>query len=237
MNGERLKTFETIVAGRSSVRSFLPEPLPEGLLARLLDSARRAPSGWNLQPTHFVTVEDRADREALSAACMGQRQVAEAPAVVVFCGDLRARENHFEKMLAAEHAAGSITGEYEAVMRRFVPLAFDRGPFGAGWLWKASLGPILRLFVPVPDFPAVHMRAWLSKQSMLCAMTFMLAAEAAGLATVPMEGFDERRIRRALAMPGHIVPLLVVPIGFAAPSDTPRRTRLPLTELLHTERW
>jgi len=38
----------------------------------------------------------------------------------------------------------------------------------------------------------VHRRYWLAKQAGLSAMSFMLAATAAGLATCPMEGFSDR---------------------------------------------
>jgi nitroreductase len=51
---------------RHSVRSYLPTPVDEALLAHLLMQARCAPSGANLQPGSFVQV--RGDvRQALSA--------------------------------------------------------------------------------------------------------------------------------------------------------------------------
>lgn len=39
-------------------RSFLPDPLPDGLLAELLDQARRSPSAGNTQAVEFCVVED-----------------------------------------------------------------------------------------------------------------------------------------------------------------------------------
>ncbi|MCB5945737.1 nitroreductase [Acidocella sp. KAb 2-4] len=38
------------VAGRISVRAFLPKPVPRELVEELLETARRAPSGGNVQP-------------------------------------------------------------------------------------------------------------------------------------------------------------------------------------------
>jgi nitroreductase len=35
---------------RMSCRAFLPDPVPEATLRRILESARRSPSGGNLQP-------------------------------------------------------------------------------------------------------------------------------------------------------------------------------------------
>jgi nitroreductase len=108
---------------------------------------------------------------------------------------------------------------------------FKQGPLGINWLWKATLIPLARVFVPIPQMMAVHKRFWLAKQAMLCAMNFMLAAEAAGLQTVPMEGFDTERLRRSLDLPRSWEPILVVPIGYAA-SGPAKKTRLPLERVM-----
>ncbi len=231
-----LDAFETLVRERRAVRHFDPRPLPEGVLARLLDAARWAPSGYNLQPTHFVVVTDPAIKERLVPACMGQSQVREAPAVVIFVGDRRVWENNFERVIAAEKSAGSISAEYERKLRQFVPLAFDPGPLGLGWLWKWALPPFLRRFRPVPNIPVAEKRYWLAKQALLSAMVFMLAAQAAGLATVPMEGFDESRVRAILGIPASGLVVLVAPVGYAADGKL-TKTRLPLESMVHRERW
>lgn len=67
-------------------------------------------------------------------------------------------------------------------------------------------------------------------------MVFMLAAESAGLATVPMEGFDERRVRRILNISRSHIVALVVPVGYAADGHA-EKTRLPLDSMLHINGW
>ncbi|QEI06500.1 nitroreductase [Pigmentiphaga aceris] len=52
---------------RKSTRAFLDAPLPDGTVPHLLTTARRAPSGANLQPGKFIAVEGDA-RARLSAA-------------------------------------------------------------------------------------------------------------------------------------------------------------------------
>lgn len=81
--------FEAI-RGRRSVRRYLPDPVPEGDLRRILEAAIWAPSAGNLQSWEFVVVRDPARKEALARAAYGQGFVAQAPAVVVVCAD-RAR--------------------------------------------------------------------------------------------------------------------------------------------------
>ena len=231
-----LETVERITRGRRATRHFRADPIPVGLLERLVDAARWAPSGYNLQPTHFVLVTDADTRKRLCPACMAQAPIREAPAVLVLAGDGRVADRHFEDVLAMDRQAGATSPEYETLLRRVVPLAFSRGPAGFGWLWKTTLLPIVRLFRPIPDLPAVHKTFWLTKQVMLCAMNFMLLAESAGLSTLPMEGFDERRVKKVLGIPRcHVVPV-VIAVGYAS-AAMPPKTRVPLERVLHRERW
>ena len=48
-----------------TTRRFLPDPVPDALLHRILDNARFAPNGGNRQGWHVVVVTDRATRRAL----------------------------------------------------------------------------------------------------------------------------------------------------------------------------
>lgn len=49
-----------------AVRQFTGEPLPDDVLARILDNARFAPSGGNRQGTRIVVVRDPATRQRLA---------------------------------------------------------------------------------------------------------------------------------------------------------------------------
>lgn len=228
-----LDTFEKIVRSRRATRHFKTDALPDGMIGRLLESANWAPSGYNLQPAHFFVVQNPVDKRDLHLACFKQRQILEAPATVVFAGDTRVAKENFLDVLRMEREAGSISQTYEKLLRRVVPLMFSRGPLGLGCMGKAIGERILRPFIAVPEFPAVHLRHWLSKQVMLGAMNFMLAAEAAGLASVPMEGFDESRVRKAIGASRRFRIFLLVPVGYAAEDSPTSKTRLPLTRKLH----
>ena len=231
-----LDAFESLAKSRRAVRNFRPDPVPIELLERLVDIARWSPSGYNLQPTHFVLVTDPAVKSRLVPACLKQRQVADAPAVVVITGDKRAAENNFQEMMAMERSLGSIDDKYERLLRKIIPLVFGQGPLGLAWLAKATAAPILGLITPTPSIPAVQKRFWLTKQTMLCAMTLMLAASSAGLATLPMEGFDERRVRKVLGIPRSQIVPVVIAIGYAAEKDL-KKSRLPLERFIHRNRW
>lgn len=225
-----LDAYEALARRRRATRHFAADPVDPALVDRLLEITQWAPSGYNLQPVRFAVVTDREIRSALRRACLDQAAIDEAPVIVVFSGDHRAFDR-FERTLAMDAAAGATTPEYMSLLRRIVPLAFRRGPLGLAWLWKATLLPAVRLFRPVPNLPAVDRRVWLAKQTLLAAMNFLLAAEAAGLNTLPMEGFDTRRVRRALRLPGSWEPFLVVALGRARSGTFPMKSRLPLAEI------
>jgi nitroreductase len=60
----------------------------------------------------------------------------------------------------------------------------------------------------------------------------MLAATALGLASVWVGAFDHREVHRAIHAPESVVPVAILPIGYAAerPEHTPRRS---ITNLVH----
>jgi nitroreductase len=62
-----MKCVDLIEALRSTaaIREFLPEPVPDDVLRRVLDTARFAPSGGNRQAWHVVVVKDPAVRRQL----------------------------------------------------------------------------------------------------------------------------------------------------------------------------
>ena len=65
MNFSDFDGFARLVTDRQSVRAYLPKPVPDSLLRQLLMSARQAPSGSNLQPGAFLSIQGAA-REQLS---------------------------------------------------------------------------------------------------------------------------------------------------------------------------
>ena len=71
---------------RRSVRSYASTPIPEGVMRRMRQALRFAPSACNYQPWHFILVEDEQMRRDLAHAAKDQTFVGTAPVVVVACG-------------------------------------------------------------------------------------------------------------------------------------------------------
>lgn len=57
--------FREVIETTGTCRFFRPDPIPDGVLRRVLDGARFAPTGGNRQGVRFVVVRDAAKRRAL----------------------------------------------------------------------------------------------------------------------------------------------------------------------------
>ena len=71
---------------RRSVRGYRPDPVPEGVLHRVLEAARLAPSAGNRQPTRLVVITQPEARCKMTEMCGNQGFVGEAPVVIVAVG-------------------------------------------------------------------------------------------------------------------------------------------------------
>jgi nitroreductase len=58
---EVFEAVRTVLA----TREFRPEPLPSDIVQRILEAGRLTASSMNLQPWHFIAIEDREDLETL----------------------------------------------------------------------------------------------------------------------------------------------------------------------------
>ena len=75
-----------VIARRRSIRKYREDPIPEKVLGRVLEAARLAPSGKNLQPWKFIIIKDKSLKDKLAVASVGQFFITKAPVVIVACG-------------------------------------------------------------------------------------------------------------------------------------------------------
>ena len=80
------ETIRTIM-NRKSVRSFTDEPVPAEYMEVMLKAAMASPSGSNIQPWHFVVLNDRSQFERIFEGNSNMRIFQTAASIVVFCGD------------------------------------------------------------------------------------------------------------------------------------------------------
>jgi nitroreductase len=77
------ETLKELMASRTSHRKYRPDPIPREIIDQLIDCARHAPSGHNLQPWRFLALTDPERIQALAEVVDAQyrRNIADVPEV------------------------------------------------------------------------------------------------------------------------------------------------------------
>lgn len=209
--------FSQIVHSRFSNSKYSSTPIPAPILTEILQLTQRAPSSFNIQPYVLIVVRSLENRQRLAKAMLGANaaKVVTAPVTVVFAADIESNRL-MPKVMALLRKAKA----YPEAFIQKVP--FFASLFSSGyrtwpvrwllWMIKRVTFSIIGLFqaVPRPEKP----ETWAAKNTMLAAMSCMLAATANGLTSCPLEGFDAVRVRRALGIPKrYIIPVLVT-VGY-----------------------
>lgn len=71
----------------SQVKSYLDKDVKHRDVAKLLDSARFAPSSGNIQNWRFLIVRNKDAKEKIARACLDQLWIQEAPVLIIVCSD------------------------------------------------------------------------------------------------------------------------------------------------------
>jgi 5,6-dimethylbenzimidazole synthase len=74
--GERQAVYRAIRERRDVRRGFLPEPMPDELLSKLLEAAHNAPSVGLMQPWRFIVVRNLSVRQAIHRIFVDANQQA-----------------------------------------------------------------------------------------------------------------------------------------------------------------
>jgi nitroreductase len=86
-----------IIKKRRSVRRFKSDPIPEEAIDKLIEAIIWAPSAGNLQSRKFYFVFREDLKEKLAKAALNQNFIAQAPLIIVACGDERIVENYGQR--------------------------------------------------------------------------------------------------------------------------------------------
>ncbi|EWM27486.1 nitroreductase-like protein [Nannochloropsis gaditana] len=213
--------FSQIVHSRFSNTHYAShKPVHISTLNELLRLTQRAPSSFNIQPFKLVVIRDPTLRDKVGHQAMlgaNGNRVRTAPVTVVFAADVES-SRLMPQVVALLRQAGTFPEGFLKKIPFFANLFSTGYPFSL-LRWCLYWGKRVAMHV-VGWFKAVprleRPETWAVKNTMLAAMTFMLAASSHGLTTCPMEGFDARRLRHLLGLPTRYVLPVVVSLGYAA---------------------
>ena len=98
-----------VIQSRRSIRKFKSNEVSDSVIRELLDAARLAPSGSNLQATRFVVIKSPAERMKLKE-CTPLPFVAHAPVIIACCIDREAMGNtlvRYRELMEAQAFVGT----------------------------------------------------------------------------------------------------------------------------------
>jgi iodotyrosine deiodinase len=201
----RLSEFSRRLAARRTVRQYSPEPVSRSLVEEAIRVAGRAPSGANLQPWHFVLVEDPAVKRAI-------REAAEEE-----------EAQNYRRRFPPEWLA------------RLEPLGTDaEKPYLEVAPYLIAVFKIDYGIETGPDGGERKVKHYYVNESVGLAVGFLLAAlHLAGLATLTHTPSPMGFLNRILGMPPNHKPFLLIPVGYPAPDAVvPDIGKKPLEEIL-----
>jgi nitroreductase len=178
---------------RRAARAFKSDPIPAVLLEEILRLGVRSPSGYNLQPWRFVVVRSPENKEKLKACAFNQRQVGEAPVVLICCGDRRVgQSDYIESVIQIGLETGGVNEQFADVMRQQIPALFEYHPCFE------------------------NLEAWTNRHTMLAVAHIMIVAKSYGVDSCPMEGFVTAQVKEAFEIPEEVDVCCLLALGYAA---------------------
>lgn len=199
---------------RRAVRSFRSDPIPEAALQEILRLGVRAPSGYNLQPWRFVVVREPENKEKLKACAFNQRQVCEAPIVLICCGDRRVAEpDYIESVIKLGFETGAVNEAYADVMRQKIPALFENHPCFE------------------------NVEAWTNRHTMLAVAHLMIVAKSYGVDSCPMEGFVGTQVKQAFQIPEEVDVCCLLALGYVAEPFKPYGGRFGIDQVFFGESY
>lgn len=208
-DAERRGLYRAIHERRDVRSQFLPDEIPPDVLARLLEAAHHAPSVGFMQPWDFIVIESRTVRGAVLATFEEENQKA---------------AERFEGERKAHYRSLKLQGILESPLN--LCITCDRSRGGPHVLGRNSI-------VDTDLF-----------STCLAVQNLWLAARAEGIGVGWVSILDQEQLSAALNLPEHVYPLAYLCLGYVSEFlDQPEleakgwRDRLPLSELVHGDRW
>ena len=211
-----VEEFLKVINTRRAVRVFDGSAIPEEIVLKCMDNAFLAPNSSNLQPWEFYWVKNDNKREQLVKACFSQSPAKTASELFVITARTSRCLKQSKELAEIYITEGSeLSRKNAAYYQKLVPLIYGQGLFGIFGLYKRIYSLIVGAIKPVmrEPFSPGEMKLWAVKSTALAAENFLLSFRAFGFDSCPLEGYDSKRIKRLLNLPGDGVVVMVVCAG------------------------
>lgn len=179
--------------------------LTDAEIGELVRLSTKAPTSFNLQNWRFIAVRTADAKARLRSMAWEQAKVTDAAVTFIICGQI-ADHRTIPARLAPSVAAG------------FMPAEMPSG-------WEGAAGS---LYAGQPQ----RQRDEAIRTATFGAMTLILAAQAMGLGSAPMIGFDADAVSQGFGLSAMEVPVLLLAVGKATSENWPQKPRRPISDVL-----
>ena len=206
--------LKTAIEERRAARSFSSTPIEDDILQEIFRLGVRSPSGFNLQPWRFIVVKDPDNQRKLRSFAFDQRQITQAPVVLICCGDRRvAQSENIEAVIRLGKELDVVNEDFANYVRNSVPQFFDNQP----------------------SFES--MEAWTNRHTMLAVAHLTIVAKSFGIDTCPMEGFNAAQVKEGFQIPDEVDVCCLLPMGYAAQPFKQYGGRFDLKQVFYSESY
>jgi len=138
------------IEARRSIRKYKNQEVEEEKIIELLESARLAPSGSNTQPSHFIVVKSKENREKIAKVSHNQKWMLTAPVHIVCVADLQCRikEGHISiNELSPEEEVKQIIRDTAIAIEHIALQAVESGlgTCWVAWYTQEEFRPVLNI--------------------------------------------------------------------------------------------
>lgn len=219
---------------RRSIRKFKEDAVPDALVMQLLESARLAPSGLNVQPWEFIVIRNAETRQKLQAASYGQPHVGHAPVILACCANVEAFggiPQRIEELIAA--------GAFPEKSREICAGIFGRG---ASTATPSSPSSQIRdqgeakMQYDMNDGTQSYLITMAVVDTCLAIEHIALQAVELGLGTCWIQRFHVQQVKEILGIPENREIIALLPVGYPD-EDPPQRPRFDLEKIYYYEKY
>ena len=212
--------FFDIINKRRSVRKFSNIDVPESVMRKCLESCILAPNSSNLQPWEFYWIRDKEKKEKVIQACFSQNAAKTAKELVIAVSRIDTWKRNRDLIIEDYKKKNKLLPIINKYYNKLVPLMYYHDRFGISGIIKRIIYlfiNILGYFKPIIRGPIYKHQLFetVTKTTALACQNLMMALSAEGFDSCPMEGFDEKRIKKILDLNWQSHVVMIFGIGKA----------------------
>ena len=213
--------FFDAVNKRRSVRKFSKTKVPESVIRKCLKASVLAPNSSNLQPWEFYWARDKEKKDKIIEACFSQNAAKTAQEIVIAVARIDTWKRNRDLIIEHYKKHDKLIPIVEKYYNKVIPYAYLHDRFGITGFIKRLVFIFLNIigyFRPMIRGPIYKHQIFetVTKTTALACQNFMMGLVSEGFDSCPMEGFDEKRVKKILNLNWQCKVVMIFGVGKAA---------------------